>query len=63
MSKLDKLKIIVSQEQSFYDKNDNSDWGYYNAYKFVLEQIDLLNKEKGNEKSNEWRRQLYNNIS
>ena len=53
MSKLDKLKIIVSQEQSFYDKNDNSDWGYYNAYKFVLEQIDLLNKEKGNEKSNE----------
>ncbi len=40
MSQLDKLEIIVSQEQSFYDKDNN--WEYYNAYKFVLKQIDLL---------------------
>ena len=46
MKELNKLKIIISQEQRHYDKNEVSDWGYYNAYKFVLEQIDLLNKEK-----------------
>ena len=47
MSELDELKGIVGREQSFYDKNDDSHWGYYNAYKFVLEQIDLLNKKEG----------------
>ncbi len=44
---LNRLKIIVSQEQRHYDKNETSHWGYYNAYKFVLKEIDkLLRKEK-----------------
>tara|TARA_R100001463_G_scaffold40218_1_gene85500 strand:- start:3128 stop:3268 length:141 start_codon:yes stop_codon:yes gene_type:complete len=40
MSEINELKRIVEQEQSFYDKDNN--WEYYNAYNFVLEQIDLL---------------------
>ena len=46
MSQLQKLKIIVSQEQSYYDKNDDSHWGYLIAYKFVLKQIDKLQEEE-----------------
>lgn len=43
---LKKLKIIVSQEQRHFNKNDTTHWGYYNAYEFVLEEIDKLLKEK-----------------
>ena len=42
MNKLDKLKIIVSQEQSYYDKN--YDHEYYKAYEFVLKEINKLQK-------------------
>ena len=42
MTDLKKLKIIVSQEQSYYNKNEPRDWQYYNAYKFVLKEIDKL---------------------
>ena len=42
MNNLKRLKIIVSQEQSHYDKNEISHCGYYNAYKFVLKEIDRL---------------------
>ena len=46
MTDLKKLKIIVSQEQSYYNKNEVNDFKYYNAYKFVLKEIDKLLKEK-----------------
>ena len=46
MNDLEKLKIIVSQEQSYYNKNEPKDWKYYNAYEFVLKEIDKLIKEK-----------------
>jgi|TARA_B100000519_G_scaffold102699_1_gene89085 hypothetical protein len=46
MNKLKRLEIIVSQEKRQYDKNEISHWGYYNAYKFVLKEIDKLLKEK-----------------
>lgn len=49
MKELNKLKIIVSQEQRHYytlDKSDTIYSGYYNAYKFVLKEIDKLLKDK-----------------
>ena len=45
MKELNKLKIIVSQEQSYYNKDEIGDWKYFNAYKFVLKEIDTLIKE------------------
>ncbi len=48
MNQLQKLKIIVSQEQSYYDKNNDHE--YYKAYEFVLKEIDKLQKEE------EWRK-------
>ena len=44
MNELEKLKIIVSQEQSYYDEDYS--YPYYKAYKFVLNEIDKLLKEK-----------------
>ena len=43
---LNELKLIVEREQSYYDKNEPSVWGYYNAYRFVLNEIDKLLKEE-----------------
>jgi len=46
MKELNELKTIVLQEQGYYDKNDiGANWGYYNAYKLVLKEIDTLLKE------------------
>ena len=44
MNQLNRLKIIVSQEQSLYDKDYS--YPYYKAYEFVLKQIDKLQKEE-----------------
>ena len=41
---LQKLKIIVSQEQSYYDEEYS--YPYYKAYEFVLKQIDKLQEEE-----------------
>ena len=41
---LNKLKIIVAREQSYYDKDIS--YPYYEAYKFVLNEIDKLLKEE-----------------
>ena len=46
MSQLQKLKIIVSQEQSYYDEEYS--YPYYKAYEFVLKQIDKLQEEERN---------------
>tara|TARA_Y100000361_G_scaffold154129_1_gene178299 strand:- start:1542 stop:1748 length:207 start_codon:yes stop_codon:yes gene_type:complete len=43
---LNKLKLIVAREQSYYNKNEPRDWKYYNAYMLVLNEIDKLLKEK-----------------
>ena len=43
---LNKLKLIVAREQSYYNKNEPRDWKYYSAYMFVLNEIDKLLKEK-----------------
>ena len=42
MKELNELKMIVSQELKHYDKNEISHWGYYNAYKFVLDKIESI---------------------
>ncbi len=44
MNQLDKLKIIVSQEQSYYDEENSCP--YYKAYEFVLKEIDKLQEEE-----------------
>tara|TARA_Y100000310_G_scaffold249085_1_gene255095 strand:- start:482 stop:628 length:147 start_codon:yes stop_codon:yes gene_type:complete len=45
MEKLRELETIILQEQGYYDKDDDGHWGYYNAYRFVLKQINILLKE------------------
>tara|TARA_R110002012_G_scaffold75736_1_gene191313 strand:- start:139 stop:285 length:147 start_codon:yes stop_codon:yes gene_type:complete len=45
MEMIDKLKIIIEEEQSSYSKDNSWDKKYYNAYKFVLNQIKRLERE------------------
>ena len=46
--KLQRLKIIVSQEQSCYDEENS--YPYYKAYEFVLKEIDKLQEEEKDKK-------------
>lgn len=46
--KLQRLKIIVSQEQSYYDEENS--YAYYKAYEFVLKEIDKLQEEEKDKK-------------
>ena len=48
MNQLDRLKIIVSQEQSYYDEENS--YAYYKAYEFVLKEIDKLQEEEKDKK-------------
>ena len=48
MNQLDRLKIIVSQEQSYYDEENS--YPYYKAYEFVLKEIDKLQEEEKDKK-------------
>tara|TARA_R100000734_G_C3305799_1_gene96292 strand:- start:566 stop:736 length:171 start_codon:yes stop_codon:yes gene_type:complete len=47
--RLRRLEVIVAREQENYDKNEPSVWGYYNAYSFVLNEIDKLLNNEGEE--------------